>query len=98
MGVLGSKSLSAAKFEELKDKRFEIIRIVELLCEVCGKPLGKKEQSLRKIQILNEENYRNLLERATVHDRSEVNFENNRIYFYDHDYPGDIHPECIEKL
>jgi len=98
VGVLGSKSLSAAKFEELKDKRFEIIRIVELLCEVCGKPLGKKEQSLRKIQILNEENYRNLLERATVHDRSEVNFENNRIYFYDHDYPGDIHPECIEKL
>lgn len=97
MGFL-RKNLSEAKFEELKDKRFEIIRVVELLCEVCGKPLGKKEQSLRKIQILNEENYRNLLDRATVHDRSEVDFENKRIYFYDHDFPGDIHPECIEKL
>jgi hypothetical protein len=92
------KNLPEVKFEEMKGKGFEIIRVVELLCEVCGKPLGKKEESLRSIQILSGENYQSLLNRAAVHDRSEIDFENNRIYFYDHDFPGDIHPECIEKL
>jgi len=92
------KSLSEVKFEELKGKTFELIRIVEMLCEVCEKPLSKKEKFLRKIQISSGEDYQNLLNRATVHDRVEVDTENNRIYLYDHDFPGDVHPECIEKL
>jgi len=24
--------------------------------------------------------------------------EENKIYVYHHDYPGDVHKECIEKL
>jgi hypothetical protein len=92
------KSLSEAKFEDLKDKTFEVIRVVEMLCEVCEKPLGVKEKFLRKIQISSEKDFRDFLNRATIHDRVEVDVENGKIYLYDHDFPGDIHPECIEKL
>ena len=92
------KSLSEVKFEELKGKSFEIIRVVEMLCEVCEKPLSTKEKFLRKIQILSKEDYQSLLNRAMVHDRVEVDVENGKIYLYDHDFPGDIHPGCIEKL
>lgn len=92
------KRLSEAKLEELKDKNFEVIRAVEMLCEVCQKPMGVKEKVLRRIRILGKGDYERLMNRAAVHDRAEVDLENSRIYFYDHDFPGDIHPECIEKL
>lgn len=92
------KSLSVFKFEELKGKSFELILVVEMLCEVCEKSLGIREKFLRRIQISSREDYLNLLNRAAVHDRVEVDVENGRIYFYDHDFPGDVHPECIEKL
>jgi hypothetical protein len=96
--TLLKKNLKEAKFEELRGKSFELIRVVEMLCEVCQKPLSTKEKSLRKVQISSNEDYQNLLNRATVHDRAEIDVEKSRIYFYDHDFPGDIHPECIEKL
>lgn len=92
------RGLSQVNFEELKGKSFDLIRVVEMLCEVCEKPLSTKETSLRKIQISSEEDYQNLLNRTAVHDRVEVDVENGKIYFYDHDFPGDIHSECIEKL
>ena len=92
------RSLSEVKFEEFKSKSFQIIHVVEMLCEVCGKPLRMKDKLLRKIQFLSKEDYRSLLNRARVHDRVEIDVENSRIYFYDHDFPGDIHPECIDKL
>ena len=92
------KNLTEVTFEELKGKTFEVIRVVELLCEVCQKPLNVKEKLLRKIELASNEDYLNLLDRARVHDRAEVDVENFRIYFYDHDFPGDIHTECIEKL
>jgi len=92
------KNLTEVTFEELKGKTFEVIRAVELLCEVCQKPLNVKEKLLRKIEFVSNEDFQNLLDRARVHDRDEVDVENCRIYFYDHDFPGDIHTECIEKL
>ena len=92
------KNLSEVKFEDVKGKSFEVIRTVEMLCEVCEKPLSVKEKFLRKIRISSEKDYRDLLNRAAVHDRVEVDVENGKIYLYDHDFPGDIHPECIEKL
>jgi hypothetical protein len=92
------KSLSEVKFEELKGKSFELIHIVEMLCEVCRKPLSLKEKFLRETQISSKEDYENLLNRATAHDRAEVDVENRKIYYYDHDFPGDVHPECTEKL
>ena len=92
------KSLSEVKFEDLKGKSLELIRVVEMLCEVCEKPLSVKEKFLRKIRISSEKDYRDLLNRAAVHDSVEVDVENGKIYLYDHDFPGDVHPECIEKL
>jgi len=92
------RRLSEVRFDELKGKNFELVVIVELLCEACGKPLSAREKSLRRIQILSRGDYQNLLDRAAAHDRGEVDTENSKIYFYDHDFPGDVHPECIEKL
>ncbi len=92
------KSLSEARFEEMKDKGFELIRVVEMMCEVCEKPMSTREKLLRRIQILNKEDFESLLNRASVHDRAEVDFESSKVYFYDHDFPGDIHPACVEKL
>jgi hypothetical protein len=92
------KNLQEVSIIELQGKTFEIIHVVEMLCEVCERQLGKKEKSLRTIQIMTEEDYRNLLERASAHERAEIDVENCKIYFYDHDFPGDIHAECIEKL
>lgn len=92
------KSLSEVKFEELRGKSLELILVVEMLCEVCDRPLGTRKKSLRKIEILSREDYQNLLNRAGVHDSAEVDIEDGKIYFCDHDFPGDVHPECIEKL
>jgi phage pi2 protein 07 len=90
------KSLAQVKFEDMKGKSFKTIHVTEMLCEVCEKTLGTRERILKRIQILSREDYENLLNRAAVHDRVEI--ENGKIYFYDHDFPGDVHPECIEKL
>ncbi len=92
------KSLSDVEFEELKDKNFELISIIEMLCELCQKPLNAKSKFLRKIQISTQEDYNNFVSRAQIHDRVEIDIEKCKIYLYDHDFPGDIHPECIEKL
>jgi hypothetical protein len=92
------KDLFEITFEDLKDRDFELIRVVEMLCEVCEKPLSKKEKSLRRIQITSREDYQNLLDRAGVHDRAEVDFDKGKIYFFDHDFPGDVHSDCIDKL
>jgi len=92
------RNLPEVKFEELKGKTVELIRVVEMLCEVCERPLGKRERLLRRVQILSRDDYQNILDRARVHDRAEVDVENSKIYFYDHDFPGNIHTECIEKL
>ena len=79
-------------------KSFDLILIVEMLCEVCDKPLGKREKFLRRIQISGIEDHQNFLNRARIYDRVEVDVENARICLYSHDYPGDVHPECVEKL
>ena len=93
-----TKSLFEATFEELRDRDFQLIRVVEMLCEVCEKPLSKKEKALRRIRITRREDFQNLLDRARVHDRAEVDVDKSKIYFFDHDFPGDVHSECMEKL
>jgi hypothetical protein len=92
------KNLSEVKFEDLEGKGFELIRVTEMLCEVCEKPLSSKTKFLRRIQFSSKDDYQNLLNRSSVHDRAEIDVEKGKIYFYDHDFPGDVHPECIEKL
>ena len=92
------KLLHLLKFEEMKDRTFKVIRITKLLCEICDKPLDRRESVLREMGISSSEDYENLLLRSKIYDSAEVDLENAKIYFYDHDYPGDIHPSCIEEL
>lgn len=90
--------MSTVEYEEMRDKTFTVIRAVEKLCEVCDKPLRTEEKTLKTVQISDYNSYSNLLTRQRAHDRVEVDLEGNKIYLYHHDYPGDVHPGCIEKL
>lgn len=92
------RSLSSVEYEEMKGKTFTEIRVDEKLCEVCDKPLRTEEKILKTVQISDYNSYSNLLTRQRAHDRVEIDVEENRIYVYHHDYPGEIHPACIEKL
>jgi hypothetical protein len=92
------KALSSVSFDEMKDKTFTIVRVVEKLCEVCDKPLRTEETTLKTVQIVDYNSYSSLLSRQRAHDRVEVDLEEKKIYQYHHDYPGDVHKECIEKL
>jgi hypothetical protein len=92
------RALSTVEYEEMKDKAFTLIRVVEKLCEVCDKPLRTEEKILRTLQISDYDSYSDLLTRQRAHDRVEIDLKHNKIYLYHHDYPGDIHKDCIEKL
>ena len=97
-GYLLRKSLESATFQEMRNREFKVLLITEQLCELCGKPMDRKEKMLRMVQISDHDDYKSLLTRARVYDRAEVDLENGKIYFYDRDYPGDVHPSCVEKL
>jgi len=90
--------LSTVDYKEMKGKTFTEVRVDEKLCEVCDKPLRTEEKTLKTVQITDYNSYSNLLTRQRAHDRVEVDLEENKIYVYHHDYPGEIHKECIEKL
>ena len=92
------KALQTVKFGEMEKRTFEVTLITERLCEICDRAIDTKEKTLKTIHISDLRDYDNLLTRAKVYDRAEVDIENNKIYFYNHDYPGDVHPSCIEKL
>lgn len=91
------KPLLLVKFEEMKNKTFQVVLVIRKLCEFCDKPLRTEERVAKTINISDLNDYNNLFVRARAHDRVEVDVEGGRIYFYDHDYPGDAHPECVEK-
>lgn len=92
------KQLNEVTLEDLKGKTFEIINAVELLCEVCSKPLKTREKLIRRTLFITSEDFNNLQNRSKPYDRIEVDIENTKIYLCSHDYPGDIHEECLEKL
>jgi hypothetical protein len=92
------KPLSNVEYEEMKGKTFTEVRVDEKLCEVCEKPIRTVEKTLKTVTISDYDSYSNLLTRQRAHDRVEVDIEENKIYVYHHDYPGEVHPGCIEKL
>lgn len=92
------KALQTVKFKEMENKTFEVTLITERLCEICDRVIDTKEKVVKTIHISGRRDYDNLLMRAKVYDRAEMDTENNKIYFYNHDYPGDVHPSCIENL
>jgi len=91
-------ALKTMKFEEMRNKTFEVRLITERLCEFCDGVIDTKERVLRTIQISDSQDYENLLMRSKVYDQAEVDLEDTKIYFYAHDYPGDAHQSCLEKL
>ena len=60
--------------------------------------MDRREKMLRTVRVSDQDDYKNLLTRVRVYDRAEVDLETNELYFYDRNYPGDVHPSCIEKL
>ena len=52
---------------------------------------------LREVKISNSEDYENLLTRSKAYDQAEVDVEDARIYFFDHDYLCDLHPGCLGR-
>jgi len=91
------KTLEMVKFEEMKNKTFRVVQVIEKLCELCRKPLSTEERMVRTLKIYSHKDYSNFLIRARAHDRVEVDFEKNEIRLFDHDFPGDVHPGCVEK-
>ena len=91
------RPLFQVKFVEMKNKTFQVVQVVHKLCEFCDKPLRTEERVTKTISISDLNDYNNLFVRARAHDRVEVDVENGKIYLYDHDYPGDAHPQCIEE-
>ncbi len=90
--------LGTIDFEKMKGKTFTEVRVTEKLCEVCDKPIRSEEKVVKTIEIADYNSYSSLLTRQRAHDRVEVDLEENKIYLYHHDYPGEVHPGCIEKL
>jgi len=82
----------------MENREFKVFLITEQLCELCGKPMDRREKMLRTVRVSDQDDYKNLLTRVRVYDRAEVDLETNELYFYDRNYPGDVHPSCIEKL
>ena len=87
--------MQTAKFGEMENKTFEVTVVTERLCEICDRVIDTREKMIR---ISDRRDYDNLLMRVKVYDRAEADIENNKIYVYNHDYPGDVHPNCIENL
>jgi len=92
------KALQSVKFGEMENKTFEVMLRTERLCEICDGVIDTKEKVMKTIHISDRRDYDNLLMRVKVYDRAETDIENNKIYVYNHDYPGDVHPNCIENL
>ena len=92
------KALQSMKFKEMENKTFEVMLRTERLCEICDRVIDIREKMMRTIRISDRRDYDNLLMRVKVYDRAEADIENNKIYVYNHDYPGDVHPNCIENL
>ena len=92
------KELQSVKFGEMENKTFEVTLVTERRCEICDRVIDTKEKMMRTIRISDRRDYDNLLMRVKVYDRAEADTENNKIYVYNHDYPGDVHPSCIENL
>jgi len=92
------KALQTVKFGEMENKTFKVTLVTERLCEICDRVIDTKEKVMKTIHISDRRDYDNLLMRVKVYDRAETDIENNKIYVYNHDYPGDVHPNCIENL
>lgn len=90
--------LETVNFEKIENKTFEVVRAIAKLCEFCDKPLKVEEKVIKKIHFSDHRDYSSFLVRRKAHDRVEIDLEKGRLYLYNHDYPGDVHPNCVERF
>jgi len=81
----------------MKDRTFEMVQVTDNLCEFCRQPVSRDEVRGKVITLSSFNDHYSLLARAAAHDRVEVDFEESRIYVFDHAYPCVFHPECLKK-
>lgn len=84
-------------FPQMKGRRFEIVKVIDNLCEFCRQPVSTDEAKGEVITISTYNDHHSLLSRAAAHDRVEVDLQENRIYVFDHAYPCTFHPECLKR-
>jgi hypothetical protein len=84
-------------FPQMKGRRFEIVKVIDNLCEFCWQPVSTDEAKGEVTTISTFNDHHSLLARAAAHDRVEVDFEESRIYVHDHAYPCVFHPECLRR-
>lgn len=84
-------------FPQMKGRTFEIVRVMDNLCEFCRQPVSTDEAKEKVITISTYNDHHSLLSRAAAHDRVEVDLQENRIYVFDHAYPCTFHPECLKR-
>jgi len=84
-------------FVQMKGRTFEVVKVVDNLCEFCRQPVSTDEAGGKVITISTYNDHHSLLAKSAAHDRVEVDLEGNRIYIFDHAYPCVFHPECLTK-
>jgi hypothetical protein len=84
-------------FPQMKGRTFEIVHVIDNLCEFCRQPVSTEQARGKAITISTYNDHHSLVSRAAAHDRVEVDLGENRLYVFDHAYPCVFHPECLRK-
>jgi hypothetical protein len=90
-------NIRETSFSQMKGRTFEMVKLVDNLCEFCGQPVSIDEVKTGIITISTFNDHHSLLSRAAAHDRVEVDLEENRIYLFDHTFPCIFHDECLKR-
>ena len=90
-------NIRETSFPQMKGRTFEIVNVVDNLCEFCRQPVSTDETRAKTVTIFTYSDHHSLVSRAAAHDRVEVDFEKSRIYIFDHAFPCVFHPECLSR-
>ncbi|MFQ5761460.1 MAG: hypothetical protein ACE5PO_00355 [Candidatus Bathyarchaeia archaeon] len=88
--------IRTASYEDAKNKTFEVIQVIENLCEFCRKAVNTEEKKVRELTISSKKDFEDLLTRSTAHDTVEIDIEGKRIYLLDRRYPVVFHASCLK--
>ena len=90
-------NIRETSFPQMKGRTFEIVNVLDNLCEFCRQPVSTDETRGKAITVSSYSDHHSLLARAAAHDRVEVDLEDSRIYIFDHAFPCVFHPECLNR-
>jgi len=90
-------NIRETSFPQMKGRTFEMVKVVDNLCEFCRQPVSTDEAKGGVITLFTYNDHHSLLSRAAAHDRVEVDLQENRIYLFDHAFPCVFHHECLKR-